>query len=762
MASREMELEWVLDPGTYGQFNTWSKSSKLFNRLDWNISRNHQLALRNNTIFSSAKNLERDQQEFRFGSIAYEQVNNQTSTVAELRSKLNNRWSNSLILSYAYIHDYRNPSSDPAFPQVQIVGRTPGTTIFLGTDREASIFDMKQQSTEITDNVSVNLGKHSLTIGTHNELYNIQYGFVNAWNGRVDYPSVEAYLSNNPNRARGSYNYINNSRDYILSHPSAKFHINFYSAYIQDENRVSRLVKLTYGIRFDYTDVPHKQILSQKTVNANTDPDLGFTNTYTPLNGITNHYFSRVQISPRLGFNVDVKGDKSIIIRGGAGLFTGRIPFAWLGYAFYNNGDTYGAYDQRTDGTSPVPFNAKTDPLRYDHNKGIATFAAANGQAVNNPGAGKTQVDVIDNRFVMPKVIRASVAVDYTDVRQIRYTLEGMVTQTLKDVKFQQVNLIDQPTYFRYDTPYRRQPIFASGSADPAFANAYELSNTKQGYRFSLTAQISHNFPMGLYVNAAYTYGQSKDIANGIRNSMESNWQLNQALNPNDPKPAWSNFDVRQRVVAQLAYTLKEKDFGSSNFSVFFQAQSGAPFTYGFINYTIQNTPQQVSLAYIPRKNEGVNFFQTYTDATGTVITAHQQAAAFDDFIDRSKYLSSRRGDFTERNAGRTPWNVQADFRFTQDIYLGRRRPQTADESRVVTFTLDIINLTNLLNSRWGWVYFTPNTYNSTESVGLVPFIPAKSAGGYPLYTFADPGKPYSVDYLNSRYQVQLGIRYSF
>ncbi|PUZ29401.1 TonB-dependent receptor [Chitinophaga parva] len=749
------------DPGTYGQYNAYANSNKLFNRLDWNIGDKHQLAVRNNTIFSEAINMERDQFDFRFGSIAYKQTNNQSSTVAELRSRFNNRISNSLLVGYTAIHDYRDPSSDPAFPQVQIVGRKPGSTIFFGTDREASIFNQKQRTMEITDNVSISKGAHTMTFGTHNELYKVTYGFVNAWNGRVTYQSIEDFLGNNPERVQGSYNYTNNDRAYILSHPGAVFNVNFYSGYAQDEFQVNDRFRITYGLRFDYQGVPRKQALSDKAANAKTDPYLGNTYAYTPLNKIRQNYLGQVQVSPRIGFRYDWLGDQRVILRGGLGMFTSRIPFAWLGYAFYNTGNTYGAYDQKTDGNPPYVFNG--NPLVHTQGSapGIAGFAAANGQQVDDPNAGKTQIDVIDNRFKMPKVLRGSLALDYKDQHGLKYTLEGIFTKNIRDVKFQQVNLVDNPTYYSYDTAasFRRQPVFAgSNSLNPYLANAYEMSNTTEGYRFSLSAQVAGNFNSGLGFSAAYTYGQSKDLSNGIRNSMESNWQLNQALNPNNPTLANSNFDIRHRIVVSVSYRRVWSAFTSSTFSLFASAQSGSPFTYGFVNYTPQNTPQQISLAYIPAKGETVNFFAPIYK-NGTVVSSpEQQAAAFDAYINADKYLRSRRGNFTERNEGRTPWNNDADFHFAQDFNfnIAKKTPHT------FTLSLDILNLTNLLNKNWGWVYFSPNTYNSTASVGLQPYIPARSSQGYPLYQFTDPGKPYSVDPFASRWQMQIGGRYTF
>lgn len=735
------------DPGSYGQMAAYARSNKFFNRIDWNIDAHHQLAIRNNTITSQAINLERDQQDFRYGSIAYQQVNNQTSTVAELKSRLGRQFSNSLVAGYTAIHDKRNPLSDPSLPQVQIQGRTPGTTIFMGTDREAAIFDQKQHTIEISDNLTWDLGKHKFLFGTHNELYNITYGFVNSWNGRVDYLSIDDYLNGNPYRVRGSFNYTDNSRAYISAHPSAKFNINLYSLYAEDEIQVTDKFRLTPGLRVDYTHLPTKPILSEKTRNAYEDAYFNTTYAYTPLGRIRGNYFGRPQLSPRLGFRYDYFGDGKLIIRGGVGLFTGRIPFAWLGYAFYNNGDTYGSFDQRADKKAFLP---GTDPMKPGKN-GIADFVAANSGVLTNKNAGGTQVDVVNNHFVMPKILRSSVALDYT-VAGWKMGVEAIYTKTIKDLLFQQVNTIDNPTYYGYDVQHQ-QPVFPSGGTDPRFANAYELSNTGKGYRYSLTGTISRNFAWGFAFSAAYTYGQSKDVSNGIRNSMESNWQLNQALNPNNPDLAYSNFDIRHRIVATVNYRKAWNHIWISNLSLFTSAQSGSPFTYGFVNNSIQGTGQQVSLAYIPRTDEAIRFFKDGTQ------TAAAQAAAFNAFIDGNAYLRSRRGGFTERNAAHTPWNTQIDFHFGQEIHYSSKH-----SAQFVTLTLDIVNVTNLLNSSWGRLYFVPNTYNGTASVGLTPilFPGEQTRGSYPVYTFRDPGKPYSVDYLNSRYQMQLGLRYSF
>ncbi|GAA4312421.1 carboxypeptidase regulatory-like domain-containing protein [Mucilaginibacter gynuensis] len=741
----------LMNAGTSGNYNTYSKSRKFFNRLDWNISDKHQLALRNNTILSEATHLDRDQQDFRFSSMGFLQKNNQTSTVAELKSRFTSALSGNLLLGYTRVNDLRDPLGDPTLPQVQIAGRTPGTTIYLGTDREASIFNMKQRTWEVTANLSYTLGKHTLTLGTHNELYNITYGFVNAWNGRVDYLSIEDYLNNNPYRVRGAYNYTNNTRDYILNNPGADFGINMYSVYLQDEIQVSDRLKVIPGLRADMTDLPQKPELTARVQNALADSYYGNTYSYTPLSRLRNQYFNKVQISPRIGFRYDWLGDQSLILRGGAGLFTGRIPMAWIAYTFYNSGNNYGGYDQKSD---QKPFAPGSNPLTGGAN-GIGDFIAANGAIINNSNSGKTQVDLIDNNFVMPQVLRTSMGFDYSTADDWKFTIEGIYTKTLKDVLFQQLNVQDNATYYPYDKD-RRQPIY-SGTVDQHFSNIYLLSNTSKGYRYSLTASIIKNVNSVLQASASYTYGASKDLSNGIRNSMESNWQLNQALVPNNPTLANSNFDIRHRIVSTISYNIAWAKHGRTNVSLFVSAQSGSPFTYGIVNNSIQGLPQQVSLVYIPRIDEAINFFRDRVSGAQT-ITAQQQAEAFNRFIDGNEYLRGRRGNFTERNQGRTPWNVQADLHLSHDIFT------SASGTRFFSITADVMNLTNLINKKWGIQYFSPNTFNSTASVGLNPvlFPPQQNNGGYPVYEFTTPGKPYSIDYYGSRVQMQLGARYTF
>lgn len=751
--SNHFRDKYGLDAGSYENYNVSSESNKFFNRLDWNINDNHHLSLRNNTIRSKATNLERDQQNFRFGSIDFEQVNNQTSTVLELKSRFGSDKSNSFIVGYSSVDDYRTPKTNAAVPQIEISNR--GGTIFLGTDREASIFDMKQKTWELTNNFTWIKNNHTLTFGTHNEFYNITYGFVNSWNGRVNYGSIDDFLNNRPSRVRTNFNYTNNSREYIMNNPPAEFKVMMYSLYAQDDIQIGDKLKVSPGIRFDLASMPDKATLSDKTTNAPVDPKYGTTYTYTQPRDIKNDYLGQIQVSPRLGFSYDVKGDQSMVVRGGTGVFTGRIPFAWLGYAYYNNGASYGAFDQRYDYKTTKPVDGSDPIADAITGKGEAGYVEKQGVNVND-ATGKTQVDLIDNNFKMPQVWRSSLAFDYKTDNNWKFSVEGIYTSVIHDLKFVHINLVDNPIYMPYDVD-KRQPIYkpvnGTQAINPKYTNAYLLTNTNKGYRYNITTQVGRSFPFGFDFNVAYTYGESKDITNGIRNSMESNWQLNQSLTPNDPDLAYSNFDIRHNIIVTSNYRHDWNNDNKyvTNLSLFFSATSGLPYTLGMVNSTINGTAQQQSLMYIPKAGETQKFFAETEQGRA-------QAAAFDQYIDGNSYLKNRRGDFTERNGARTPWNVKADLRISQDINF----KMSNNKVNTLTFTYDIMNLTNLLNKNWGIQYFSPNTYNSTSSVGLKLETPGTETE-YPKYSFNPKNvTDYSIDFFASRWQMQFGLRYSF
>ena len=792
--TNKLQETYGYNVGEYGNYNIHANSNKVFGRLDFNLDDKTSIALRHNFITSEATNLERSGSLFKFGSQDFTQHNVQNSTVLEVKSNFSSKLANNLILGYTNIHDYRNLLGGQAnlFPAVQInnVGTTPGTAgtaslysgsnqILLGSDREASIFNTRQKTFEFTDNFTFYTGAHALTLGTHNEFYHIDYGFINSWNGRIEYNNVNQFLNDQPNRIRGTYNKTDNSYANNYNNPSAAFNINFFSAYLQDEWNVTERLKITPGIRFDMASLPNKPQLNTALVNnpQNDANTLNQTYSHTPWKDLNNGYLGNVQVSPRLGFNLDVKGDGSLVLRGGSGVFTGRVPFAWFGYAYYNNGVNFNSVDLNNIQPSAAATTGPKYLLNSDPNQIYAQLPAA--------ARSTTEVNLIDNDFKMPQVWRSSLALDFKLKTGTRFSVEGLYTKTLQDVKFENINLTDNVTYLAdgpTQSPRYAAPAGGSTKVNSAFSNAFLLTNTQQGYRYQLTGSVGQTLSQLLDASVAYTYGQSRDISNGIRNSPQSNWELNPALNVNNPALAYSNFDLRHRVVASLNLhkTLAQRFTGY--FTSVLTYASGSPYTWVYNNNFLGNGQQNVQQAYIPGSAADIVFVNrgavpaTPANLSGFGLdAAGTQYAAFSSFLDNDSYLKTRRGQYAERNAARTPWNNQADVRFMVEAKLGNLEANAAGvvpTGHTFQVSLDIINVGNLLNNSWGRQYFVPNTFNSTVGTGLTQVGYANTAGNIqtaysastfnrPAFTYGTPAT-YSVDQLASRWQGQLGLRYSF
>ncbi|QKG57368.1 TonB-dependent receptor [Hymenobacter sp. BRD128] len=786
----KLQTTYGYNVGPYGDYNIYANSDKLFGRLDFNLNDKTSIALRHNYISAVASNLERSGSLFKFGSQDFNQNNVQNSTVLEVKSNFSNSLANNLILGYTNIHDFRTLLNGQAdvFPAVQInnVGTDPtknylgSNQILLGSDREASIFNQRQKTFEVTDNVTFYKGAHALTLGTHNEFYKIDYGFINSWNGRIEYNNVAQFLNDQPSRIRGTYNKTDNSYNYNFNNPSASFNINFYSAYLQDEWSIGDRLKITPGIRFDIASLPTKPALNSALVNnpANDARTLNQTYSHTAWQELNNGYLGQVQFSPRLGFNYDVKGDGSFVVRGGSGIFTGRVPFAWFGYAYYNNGVNFNSVDLNNiqNGTigatgQPAGTGAGTKYLlNQDPNKIYAQLPASSQST--------TEVNLIDNNFKMPQVWRSSLAFDFKLPTGTRFSIEGLYTKTIQDVKFENINLVDNATYFaqgptlspRYTGYTFPGATSAATKVNTGFSNAFFLTNTQQGYRYQLTGSVGQTVANLLDVTAAYTYGQSKDISNGIRNSPQSNWELNPALNVNDPALAYSNFDLRHRVVASLNLHHSLGQHFTGYFTSVLTYQSGSPYTWVYSNNPFGNGQANVELAFIPNSANDLVFVSTAT------ATADQQRQQFDAFVNNDSYLSTRRGQYAERNAARTPWNNQADVRFMVEAKLGKLDADATGAvptGHTLQISFDIINVGNLINNSWGRQYFVPNTFNSTLNTGLAVGSQFADANGNlnssynstfnrPTFTFNNNPATYSIDQLASRWQGQLGVRYLF
>lgn len=710
------------DPGEAGAINIEQTSHKIFARMDWNIGKNHQLTLRDNLVFAYADRLERGSSIFKYGSQGYRHNSRNNSLVAELKSSFQNNMSNHLIVGWNNMRDNRTFDGD-IFPHIEI-GYNTSNTIFIGPYREASIYTVNVNSFQITDNFTIHRKKHKITIGTNNDFYDIHYCFLTAWNGRWEYKTVNDFLMDAPSRIRGVYNYSNNDYQFNLTQPSAAFGLGLLSVYVQDRYRFSDRFSITGGIRLDMQ------------VNFNPAPVNAEVAATPEFEGYTNKYGGVPQFNPRLAFNWIVDNKERVQLRGGSGIYSGRIPFAWYAYAYYISGNNYGNIDLRPGG-STVPITDNLSDLRAQQ-------------------PNLTEINLVKENFQLPSVWRSSLAVDVKLPHRIFLTIEGMFSKTINSIIFTSLNLRDSTAQL---AGADNRTFYLGSSSErkvnPNFTNVFALGNTNKGYQYSLTMTLHKKIGTSFSAFAAYTFGESKDVVNGVRNSMAANWNVNQALNSNDPGLTYSNFDIRHLLVFNVAYTYRWSKTQATSINAVATIRSGSPFSFVYAGDLNKDGSSRNDIIYIPRNANEIRF-DDITDQTGNVVvSAAEQWEQLDQYISRYPYLDQNRGGYAERNGARTPWNGQLDLRLAHTIYFNESK-----NSQRLEISLDIINVANLLNYRWGWQAFVPNIRNA--SYNLLDF-KRIDADNVPVFQFDNPsGDPWQIDQLNSRWQMQLGLRWSF
>jgi Carboxypeptidase regulatory-like domain len=767
----QLKTKYGYDPGSYlGAYKIFTKSDKFFGRLDFKLNDKSSLTLRGIYTNGSGNNLERSSTNFQFGSTDFTQFTKNFNITAELKTKITNNLNNLFNVSYINVHEYRD-FPGPLAPYIDI----DNARITLGTWREASIYNLKQQTFEISDNVTLNKGIHKFTFGTHNEFYDLTYGFINSWNGRWEYSrGLSSFLADNPSRIRGAFTIdpskLSNDRTTIYNDPPNPFSIGLLSAYAQDEITVNKKFRISPGLRFDYSYVGKQPYFDPAITTTNVNPhyvspDPTYTN--TPFNELTGKLPSRVTVSPRLGFNFDVNGNQKIVIRGGTGIFTGRVPFAWYGYAYTLNGGTYGNIDwNNISASQTIPLAITPLYLKDTVTKYSALYNAGNK-------ANTHETDIFDNNFKLPTIWRSSLAADFKFGKGYKVTLDALYTKTIWDVKYEQINLKDSVRYF--STGPTQTPVYVGGKYNNAFSNVYFLTNTREGYRYNLTTQIAkagsnmkmgNNHAINLNWSLAYTYGVSKDITNGIRNSWESSYNVNPSIITGNSTLAFSNFDLRHRIVGSLGSTLTWNQSNATSLSFFYAGQSGNPYSIIY-----QSAPfgsgSNAPLPYIPKDQADINLIDK-KDASGNVIySTAQQWNDLNNFIEGDKYLKTRKGQYAERNGLRTTWVNDLDMKLMHEFKLSK-----TDKSKSLQISFDVLNVLNLLNNDWGHVTFVTNLNNYT--VNFLQFVKdangknpgAPSSGYIPTFNFVKPtglnGHYYTVDPINSRWQGQLGIKLNF
>lgn len=730
------------DPGNYDTFNAQIADIKGFARLDWNISDEHRLTLRHNIVSASQdRGVDRTPLALSFSGLKYVFSSVQNNTVLQLNSSFGSDAANELRVSYMSINDRRGDFAGGVFPFVSIAAGPNGEVVTMGVEPFSQANSLNQSILEITDDFTLFLGNHSLTIGTHNEFFSSANVFFPWYFGNYLFGSVDAFENGTP------FGYINRFSTDVARYgrtPTANFASAQLGLYVQDEWDVSKTLRITTGIRGDVFLLP-----TQPYFNPAAQQAFGRSTSVVPN--------AAILLAPRIGFDLDLSdGNRETKLRGGTGIFTGRSPIVWLSNQYSNTG---------VDISTNFIFDGSVTRARFPQQFMNPNNPPAQ-QTGLTPGNYFATVNFIDPNFRLPQTWRSSLAFEQQLPLGFTASLEGVFSQLLSQPLYQNLRL-GSSTPNRIDN----RPVFArnggTGMVAGSFGDAFLLTNTQLGYQYNIIAQIQK--PIGYTgvkgeanetvwknfgLNLAYTYGASWDVNSNPGFIADENFFV-PAVDPNNLPLTRSLFDIPHRIVAFLSYRF---EYGSSEgstpfattVSLRYEGRSGRTFSYVY-NGDPQNLgglfgePVNHALFFVPRERSQVSM----TDAGWNALNT---------FITNDPVLSQYRGQFVPRNEGREPWVNELDLAIVQDIPTGVGRLQ---------ITANVLNVLNLLNPSWGYIQFvtrpSQGDFSGQTRVGVAKFNGYETDGRMRLDFQAPQGGTFFVrDNLLSRWQMQLGVRYTF
>lgn len=749
------------DPGAFQILNDERRNTKLFARLDWNLNDNHQITVRHNFIDATSVGNSRGINSIRFGNNAVFFPSKTNTFVTEWRGRFGNKVSNEFRFGITTVRDDRG-SQGKDFPNISIEDNTlpsPTRTVGLGPEFSSAANALNQDIFTITNNLTYNLNaKNTITIGTHNEFYSMSNLFIQGNYGAYTYSSIQNFLNiGTPSEVAPSrYTY-----NYVTANPEEQKFVSWTAAqlgfYVQDELQLLDNLKITAGVRLD---VP--------MFNGKPEANTAFNNEFSPLFDVATDVMpsTKYLFSPRLGFSYDLKSDRSTIIRGGVGLFTGRIPFVWLSNQYSNTGTIFTNLAFGGTGNPSVPTAMRFRANPYSQwTKPLIEAPVANG-GLNTPvTAGLSTINVTTKDFKFPQVLRANLAIDQKIFWGMTATVEFMYSKTLNDITYTNLNL--RPTNQTLQLPVGAtsgdtRPIWSGVQANdvynPTYTGIYMLGNTNQGESINATIQVTKPYENGFSGSLAYTYGRATNLYSGSSSVAFSNWRFtNNITGPNNAEFGRAEFDLGHRVVGTLSKMFKYGN-NATSFTLIYNGQSGEPISYLYAHATTGATGSGVNrdgsnaqndLIYIPRDGSEIVFSNSATAAA--------QWEALNNYIEGNKYLRERRGQYAKRNGDRTPWENRFDLRIMQDIGV--------KNNHKLQLTLDILNVGNLIDRNWGADYAVNN-----NAVNLIRLEGFQTGTNIPTFSFNESGlnlvegvrRAYFKQDFFSRWRAQFGIRYSF
>ncbi|MEI6947251.1 TonB-dependent receptor [Paraflavisolibacter sp. H34] len=761
--SEHLAKNYQYTTGGYEGYDFETENKKFLGRLDWNITDKHRLTLRHTQSETdeddqvntssvtgiTANRINNGRRGGTNGGLAYTGSNfkNNTqvaSSVIEFNSRFSTRLSNQLIASYTNNQSKRVPNSTASF--VDIMRDANNVYISFGTDLFSYKNSVSDKAWNIADNVTFNLDKHTLTAGA-----NFEYmAFINSFSSAAGasyyrFNSLQDFLDNkSPAVFAVSYDPKNRTN---MKAGEAKFAQ--LGVYGQDLWSPTDKLKLTVGIRVDRPfypyDPPRNPALEAVTFqDENGNPEKFDVSKWPD---------PKLLFSPRAGFTYDVQGNKSTLLRGGTGIFTGRIPFIWLVNQVGDNGVIRALYQASTAELANITYS--TDRTKY---------IPQNPPAVGTTLPSGSSYSAAAADFKMPQVWRSNLAVDQKFARDFTFTLEGIYTKMINNVYFRNANLgAPNGTLAGKDQrPYYNTRLNSN------VAQMIVMDNIQKGYSTSVTAMVTKAFTHNWDASVAYTYTLAKDVAIGSSDQSGSGWTTNNIVrNPNKPELGFSNYAVPHRVVASGSYRFNYlNDRMATTLALYYSASPQERYSYRY-GGDVNNDGASNDIIYIPRDASEIQFVEGFK-VGANVYTAKQQSDAFLAFVEKDKYLKKHKGEYMERYGALLPWAHTLDFRVLQDFSI-----KTGAQKHSFQVSADVTNLLNLLNRDWGYRY--AYTYGTFQDMGILGVPTSGSSSNNtgneafnkntPKFTFDPKGaaQGFQPNYsTTSTWGIQLGLRYVF
>jgi hypothetical protein len=689
-----LQSRYGYDPGGLDEFIEENPNDKIFVRGDFNVGAGHQLTVRHNYIDSFADIGTPSLTRFIFPDQFYQFNSQANSTVGQVNSTFG-RMVNEARVTYQRIRDFRSNRAEP-FPQVNIrLGG--GQDLRFGTEQFSTRNELDQDIIEINDDLTWATGSHQFTFGTHNEFFKFRNLFIRDNFGTYDFNSLDLFEQG----LAQSYDFSFSATSDPLQ--SANFWVYQLGFYAGDLWRLRDNLTLNYGVRLDVPIFP-----DTPASNAGVEALYGESTAVVP---------DTMTWSPRAGINWDLSSNGTRQqVRAGAGLFGGRTPYVWLSNQYTNTGNEFTRVS--------TGFNA---------NNRFAFVPDPNAQPRNVGSAATNEINLVDQAYDFPQLIRGNVAFDRSLVGGLIGSVELLFSKTVKDIDYRNLNLEVAGT--RPDG----RPFYAR--ADSSFSDVVFLTNTGEGDSWTVATKVERPFRGGWYATASYLYGRSRTINDGTSSQARSNWIFNYfgAEGVNDVPLAVSNFDPGHRITASMAYELPLGPTRAT-LSVYYNGQSGRPFAYRYSNDVNVDQGTTNDLLYIPRDANDV----IIANGTFDQLMAFLEGSSCDDLTP---------GTIVKRNSCRAPWTNTLDFHAALNVPVGRY-------SGEVTF--DVLNLINLFDSNSGIMEFALNNAIAPASATVDP---ATGQWRYQLNNVViapDTNPRYLRDDLRSRWQAQMGFRFRF